>query len=760
MTVLKKLKKKYIKIALKTFFIFAMMCSLFLTQNLYGFASPENNNEKDQLNNVINSIFRKAEPIINTKPKFSETAYNSSFTWSSDQTMHGIFSTSSLYFFIPKYWDTKYALVQINYSTSQLINEKPASVTFSVNDKPFYSCEVKYLNDENQTMYAVIPINLLQEGYNRLDVSGYVRLYDEKGCSDNYSNANWINISKNSEIMLGYEVKPHNNKLSSYPYPFMSTIDSTGSKTSVFISDKGNNSEIAAAMFLSGKLGEETSKENKITITNWNDHNTINSTNSIFIGLTENVPEELKHYFTDYTDELKDNGVILFINDDKGQPMLLISSDKEDGLMDAVRMLNDKDRVDQESSSVAIVKNGSAEIFKNSKEQKDKVQDKYTLEDIINSGLTFIGPFHQAKSIDLPVSNDYILSSAGKVSLKFRYSENLDFNRSLVTVFWGDVPIASKRLSKENSIGDELTFMVPLDVAKIGAKKITITFDLEIQDMECTKRQMDMPWAYVTKDSEFYLPLEESIIQQFDTIPVPFKKNGTYNKILLVLPDDSTKQEFTLASKIVSIYSNGNNPYGDFKVCHANEFLEGLKKNNEYKSMNIITLGTQENNSMIKSLNEQMYFKYNEDGTKFLSNEKLILSENYSSDIGTMQLLKSPYDNKFSILVLTAPTSTSLDYIEKFISDENLRSKLKNDCIIVDNSLEIKSYRFQEKEIEESKPTVVGRIFENKEYALFTLTATSVMLILFLSIVFILIKNKSKDEEEDKKPRNKHYKRK
>ena len=45
------------------------------------------------------------------------------------------------------------------------------------------------------------------------------------------------------------------------------------------------------------------------------------------------------------------------------------------------------------------------------------------------------------------------LSDAGKITLNFRYSENLDFDRSMITVFWGDVPIASKRLEKDKGNG-------------------------------------------------------------------------------------------------------------------------------------------------------------------------------------------------------------------------------------------------------------------------------------------------------------------
>jgi hypothetical protein len=526
----------------------------------------------------------------------------------------------------------------------------------------------------------------------------------------------------------------------------MSTLDPTGSETSILVSDNGNNGEEAAAMFLAANLGTNTSEENNIRIGKWSKDNTLGSGNNIFIGLTENLPSELESYISDYKEELSENGIVLFENH-KGKPMLIIVSDKEEGLMEAVRMLAEKDRVDQEQSNVAKVKIGSAKIVKDSKTLNDTVLDQYTIERITDGGLSFIGPFHQVKNLYLPVSNDYVLSSEGKISLKFRYSENIDFNKSLMTVFWGDVPIASKKLSKENASGDELTFNIPIDIVGTSAKQMSITFDLEIPDIICTPRQMDMPWAYVTKDSSLYLPINNSVVPEFDTRPVPFQYKGSYNDVLIVLPDEFDNKELTLLGKTLTMYGKGVDAYGNLSVCKASEFLEKIKeKNSDYKDKNIITVGTPDTNEFINALNQKLYFPYNEDKTMFKSNEKLVLSDNYANRIGTMQLLKSPYKESRSVLVLTGATSEALKYIDKTISSDKLQQKLKDDCVLIDSNLDIKTYQFKIKEVKESKPTFIERIIENKDSLVFTLASTSIMLILFLSVVLILIRNRTQNQ--------------
>jgi hypothetical protein len=190
---------------------------LFCTQSITSFGSPNKINNsntveekkritnEEGLSNVINAIFEEPKQAITNKPNMPKTSYTANFPLSSNTVLSGIFSSTTLYFSIPEYWEAKYAVVELNYSVSQLIKGVPSTLTFSVNNVPFYSCEVKYVNSELQTMYAVIPTNLLKVGYNNLEVSGYVRLYDKEGCIDDSTKANWISISMN--LMLQLDMK-------------------------------------------------------------------------------------------------------------------------------------------------------------------------------------------------------------------------------------------------------------------------------------------------------------------------------------------------------------------------------------------------------------------------------------------------------------------------------------------------------------------------------------------------------------------------
>lgn len=648
-------------------------------------------------------------------------------------TLHGIFSGNELFFYIPDYWDTDYVYVELEYSVSQLIQSVASSMTFSVNNIPVSSVKVSYEGGDSQLAYVKIPMSLVNEGYNSFAVSAYARLYDEEGCIDDFTNANWLSISDKSYIRCGYSIKNFEHKISYYPYPFMSTTEETGKGLAIVVSDAATDREVAAAMNLMADLSTETSGANNIQFLLLADLAASGADRTILVSAYDNLPASYQQLITD-TAGLEERAEVLLTDDGSGNPLLLVTSRNEDCLIEASYMLMDTDRVSQEKSNTAKVAHGSADVAVNSTSLSKMVAGNYTVGDIMGSGMTFIGPFHQEQLIYLPFSEDYFLSDAGKVTLNFRYSENLDFTRSLVSVYWGNVPVASKKLEKEKATGDEITFAMPADVVGTTTGAIRIAFDLEIEDMICTPRSEQMPWAYVSNESILYLPASTGIVLTFDLKPSPFRTDGKFNDMMLVISDKPTSKELNLYAQIIGMYGDGVDPYGGLYVKRASEFSE---KDADY---NIIVVGTYDNNVLLRSLNDSLHFAYDSDGKGFVSNEQLILSEGYSEGVAIMQLLESPYAQNRGILAVTGADNTTLRAVETFMRDEKLRFSLTKDCVIIDSDLDTKSYEFINAMSEVKEPTLLGSLTQNRQSVLFTMVATSVMLMLLIAVIIILIR--------------------
>lgn len=715
---------------------------------IVAFQSNTNTNDEekasreDSIVQILSTNPEDANDPVIVEPTFPETTYTKDIYFE-QTTLHGIFSSKELFFYIPNYWDTKYVYAEIQYDVSELIQSIASSITFSVNNVPVSSYRIAYEEGSTQTCYLEIPMDLLEEGYNSLAISAYARLYDEEGCIDDFSNANWLSISKNSYIRCGYETIDPDHKISYYPYPFMSTTQETGRGLSIAVSDKATDGEIAAAMNLMSDLSTETGEENNIQFCLLSDLADTNADRTIVVANYNNLTKYYQSKLAD-TANLDTKAMVDFSDDANGNPLLLVTSTNDDCLLEAAYMLMDENRVTQEKSNTATVNLGSADIAVNSTSISQMAAGNYTVKDIIGSGLTFVGPFHQEQIIYLPFSEDYFLSDAGKVTLNFRYSENLDFNRSLVSVYWGDIPVASKKLEKDKAIGDELTFSMPADVVGTTTGAIRIAFDLEIPDIVCTPRQDEMPWAYISEDSVLYLPASMGIRLTFDLKPSPFRTDGKFNDMMLVLSDNPTTRELNLYAQIIGMYGDGVDPYGTLYVKRFSEFDEN---DADY---NIITIGNYSSNSLLHSLNDKLYFSYSADGSKFNSNEQLILSDRYAGQIAILQLLESPFASNRGVLAITGANEDTLSCVEEFMRNYKLRYSLSKDCVVIDGDLETKSFQFINKLDDTSKPGVIENIVKNKQSLIFTIVATSVMLMLFISIIIILIRfriyHKKKDE--------------
>ena len=649
------------------------------------------------------------------------------------KTLKGIYSSTDLYFYVEDYWDTKYVYAKIQYDVSQLIESTASSVTFAINDVPIQSYKLEYKDGNSQILYVKIPMEQVHSGYNSFSISAYARLFDEQGCVDDYSDANWLGIADTSFIRCGYESRDPEHKISFYPYPFMSTYNPTGKGLFIAVSDEAASGEVAAAMSLMADLSKQTGKRNEIELCRISDLKSNNPSDTILISDYNNLPAEYKDKMIKAPDS-SGNAIVNFIDDSNLKPLLLITSNDDSSLKEAADMLMDESRRKQETGNLAVVEKGSGEQVVNAAKQSDLTAWNYTLEDIMGSGLSFAGPFHQEKYVYLPVSRDFVLAQGGKVVLKFRYSENLDFKRSLITVFWGDVPCASKRLSQEKASGDELNFEMPADVIGTSAASLKIAFDLEIPDLICTPRQSDMPWAYVSRESAIFLPPAADMRLSFDSGVSPFSRNGKFNDVLLVLGDNPTSAELNLLGQTVAMYGREANPYGTILVKRAGEF------NKDDGDYNIITAGTLSGNTFLAQVNNNLAFQFSQDGNSFESNDQLILSRDYAEKIGVMQLLKSPYSLNRALLVLTGSSQDTLKNLEDYLRDSSKREELKKDCVVIDANQNITALKFIKAEEVKEGPTLAEKLVRNKKSLVFTVIATSAMFLMLFAVIIILLR--------------------
>ena len=298
------------------------------------------------------------EPAIHTAPYFKDFSYGQNILFS------GIFKTNRFYFQVPTYWKVQYVYAQIEVELSQLIQDVPASLTFMLNEDPVATYRMDYRSGSTQVFYVEIPLEYLRDGYNSFDITGYVRLYDDEGCIDDFSGANWISVRSSSFVQVGYDIKDPACRISAYPYPFISSLNENGSETEILVSDSCDPQELAAALLLRADLGSETQLEDRITLARQSD-STGKAKHRLVVGLRQNLSESYRSMAEVVAagESLETKAMVFFMKEGD-MDTLLITSDSGDALMEAAMMLLDDDRVSQETSDLAFVREHAADAIR------------------------------------------------------------------------------------------------------------------------------------------------------------------------------------------------------------------------------------------------------------------------------------------------------------------------------------------------------------------------------------------------------------
>lgn len=657
--------------------------------------------------------------------------YHKDFTYGSDIVLSGLFQTHTFYFYAENYWDAQYAYAEIQLDVSQLISDVPASLTFTLNDSPIVSYLIDYRNGRSQTFYVPFPMRLLREGYNAFAITGYARILDDEGCLDDFTDANWVAIRGESYLQVGYELQDHGRRISYFPYPFMTSVDDTGGGTYVVVPQSMSGKELEAALTLRAALSKKTGSEDLIHLITESGMPP-ESTGQIIVAEYDHLPSPYKAMADAHAtpDELAEKGLALF-EEQNGTPLMLITSRDPDCLMEAVAMLLDEERVAQETASAALVSKGGIALKRAFFAEDMTASGRFTLEALTGRGIELIGPFHQEAYVYLPYSGGYVLSEASKVVLNFRYSKNLDFNRAMITVYWGDVPVASKKLTAENADGDELSFTMPYDVVGTHADSIRIAFELELPELFCTPRMDEMPWAYIAEDSVFYLPVGENTAYQFELRPYPFEQGSAFNDLVVVIPEALDSIQLQALGQLITAYGVSLEPYGEITVLRDTEIT------NEMKKRHLIVWGTYQDNALVREINDSLGFAFNETGSAYRSNSRLVLSERYASEMVTLQLLGSPYETGRAVLVCSTVSRDNFRTLSRFLEAEENLWALSGDTALIDSELTLKTYDMQEKSSRQATPILKQLLEENRSSTVFSLVALSVMLLLLLTIVLI-----------------------
>lgn len=662
-------------------------------------------------------------------PQGTKMTYTTSFT-GTDVSLTGS-SSQQQYFEVMDYWNVEELKIKLHFQVSQITKDLSSSVTLTLNGSPFYTFRPSLQNNGEQQLTISAPKGFLKKGTNTLGIQGYLQTNytEDQVCVVDTTKDNWLHLFNTSSISVIYTPKVLNGGISDFSDRFSGIDTLTKNRSLLTVPENSTAAELEAATYaLSGFAKGNNLNDKSIPLLPYRADTVKNKAAVVLVAMYDRIPSALKAQLNT-SDDLGTHALIQLVNKD-AQPTLVVTSKDESLLIKAGRLLANRELVEQLSSDLKVVKDAT-EIA--------------TPPLSISSNITFtetgdklVGANHQEQAYFVSLPSNRSIADSGKINLDFRYSQNLDFDRSLVTVSINNTPIGSKKLTKELANGDTLQLTVPQNLNISGSFSVTVAFDLELKEPGCTVDRDQMPWAYISKDSAMLLNTKDRTDLLFDNYPYPFIRDGIYNHVAVVLPEQMDDYSYKSVANIFNLlgkYASGN--AGNIQFYTDSVSPEHLKNNN------IIAIGTYKNNKVIRDHNDKLYFQYNGDGTAFRSNEKMSIDEQYGAQIGTLQLIESPFEAGRGLLAVSGAQSESYYLASKLVATEQDKWKVYGDGVIVDKDGQVSAHRF--KILTGAKEdSVVQEIMERTDVLSFTIVIVLVLTLIVLSLILLLRKHMKK----------------
>lgn len=665
---------------------------------------------------------------------FADNEDVKAYKFQDDVTINGVIGSTERFFNVSQNWDVKDLKLNLVYTKSELLDVNYSTITVFINGEPVSSKRLDGDRKYQDKWQVNIPKELVKPGYNSISIKAYKTISD-KICRDDSNTANWLVIHKQSDIELNYSLKSNSNEIKDYNSIFTNIGNGEYVDTTFVLPDKYNSQELSSIMNLSLNMGQKLKADNfKLDVklkSNLKEYNN----NIIYVGGTNDTSTDFLNLLSnDEKNQAKNKAVIKQIISpfNKEKRMILIISDNGKALKNATKLICNNELLNELNSSSFII-----DETKDVSDIKKDTKNKSTLNDLGYNDFLLKGPFSQETNFDVSIPKNKISTAGSNLNLKFRYAKNLDFERSLVTVYVNDKPISSKKLSLEKADNDNLEVNLPTDVLGKNYYKIKVVFNLELKDLMCVTRDTDNPWAYILDSSFIKFDFKDNDSLNFKSYPYPFIDNQQANDINVVVSKDLNSSDLSNIANIIgnmgrdTVYNTG-----DLNVLTDSEFLNTNKKGN------LIVIGTPDDNSILKDINKDLYIKFDENFSGFENNDKIkFLDDKYSKQLSTIQLINSPYSKSNSAIIVSSLDKNSLSSSVRYLSDINLTRDLKGDAAVVNRDGGIQDISFKENNTRDEEPEDNSAKFKLEKSSLtFVLIAGFLFLTVIISAILLILK--------------------
>lgn len=658
------------------------------------------------------------------------------YSFENEKTFEGVYGSYNFYFETDENWQVQSTFLELIINQSNLNLDKSASLSVYINDAPIYSAYLYDKIGDNRKLNIPISTEYLNAGVNNIRIKTFRRISDDF-CHDNINSANWITIKKDSFVHVEYVERNDSLNINDFPYPYL-TMENSIYKAKIAVPNSLDSECLEAAAILAQGLGNyHKLKDVKVQFTKYSQI-TDKEENLILLGKIASLPEVIISKISEEEKTWAENGVLIkeIISPfHSNKRILLITSESyENDLSKASLALTNKDIVSQ-------MKKQSVYITKDIEFPKVQKSSEYniSLEQLGYNSITMEGIFNNSVDFGINIPKNRKLKKGSRINLNVRYSDNLNFDKSLITVYLNNEPVFSEKLNEEKSNDHILEIPIPdymLDNNYIGMR---VEYYLELKDAYCGYKNRKSAWGFVSNKSYFQLPYEEREDLHLEYYPWPFIKENKLNNVIFILPGNPLEEELEVLENVSVFLGKNVKDIERIIVKKYNELVE------EDKKKNIIIIGNRDNNRLIKEINDKLYIKFDENYNRYISNEKFYFLE--SSDYwSAIQLIQSPFNDNRALLSISSTKDEAIKLAGDKLSDNKEVFKLKGDYYLIGEERDSYWTYKEEKEgkLKDDKDDKESKLTMNKQTIDILIITLITLGIVLVSTVLIIRKNRKR----------------
>ncbi len=529
-----------------------------------------------------------------------------------DTEFTGVSNLVNSYVSFSDNWTVNNVQLFFDYAYSEHLNRQQSYAILKINDIPIKTIRLADIPRVGQLTFN-LPLQQFNKDINSVSIDLHTRTQSSDICEDYNNNANWFLLNDESSVNVNYNKTPFTTILefAKYVTNYSDEIN--------FIQD--NNINYILNTFLEKDINIVPVMSNNSEYIYINNYNSMSDT-----------------YKNKVAEPQGDEILFQLINQpNNNNNILVITSKNDDSLYNVTTLVNYLE------TNTSVLDSRILRLENQTIEQEDlAVEYKLMDDDIYLEGTKNV-----STTFNIPYPINREIAKGSSITINNRYSNNLDFDNSLLTIYVNNQPIGSHKLSAENSDNDIIEIPIPETVDLSSGLSVTLDYVLELNESYCNPNNSYLPWVYI--DDSSIIDIRSNAIKTDDLhyFPYPFVIDGDLTDTTIVIPNNIS---LDLISTIYNtIYPHVNSTNGHITIITP-EQLSTANINS-----NFLIVGTPTTNSY---------------ANKLIADNDIVFSEAIATYV------PNQINEDKSMILIAGNTDDDLQNILEFMSDTNNRSQI------------------------------------------------------------------------------------